>query len=877
MFKPVIFLMNRLRYPVKLTLIGLLALLPLGVVMYFFQHEVTLSIEFSTLERQGVEYYRPVSKLMLDTWRYRQAVQLHRVAPTLEAGLMDKTQSAIEEDMHAVDAVDARYGAALKTSAPWKDLKAKWAGVRSAAGQSDAAKTSDAFKGYFDDLTAFITTLGNNSNLILDPDVDSYYTMDTLLTQVPTAVVNIGAAETIATDVAQRGERTDGNNMDLTVLTGQISSPEQTVQSDLGQAIKFNGTVEGKLSSPAKAWQEPVDAFLALLNKKILAAKKSTTTVAELAHTGEALHDATAAYVQAGNDELDVLLQKRLNGYISRRNFVDVFAAVMLVLATYAYIGFALSTLRGVSSMLALAKTIANGGFDEAIRLDLRDEIGKMATSDLAEMAARARTILEIAGAAEAITAGDLTINVVARDPNDRVTQAFNKMVDNLRLMIGAVATSSTELVQSSQELTASIHEAEEAARTILEATAHVACAAMESASASQEVATGSEQLAATAVQAADAMETLQDTIARVKRVSDDQRRAVAQLDAHLKQTMQAVQEMTASAQQMEATIRDASEVAQSGGQAVTETIATMDRIRTQVEGSSEKVTDLGKKGHEIGAIVGTIDQIAEQTNLLALNAAIEAARAGEHGRGFAVVADEVRKLADRATSATREIAALIGAVRVGVEEAVHAMEISSQEVTTGAAQSQEAGQALSRILSAVQSATENVARVTDQAESMASSTQSALNAMQEMLLGTQQTEEAIQAMASDSQDVSASITSVAAISEQTAAAAEQMSASAQEVSHHAEQVKTSVKLQSQNMESAGIAVSKNLTQAETVGELVAQVSTNWDRRKHETPEQTHQFADRRKTPILKAAVDSWTRNTRAKRGSRPEDQEKAA
>src|SRR5579883_96827 len=149
---------------------------------------------------------------------------------------------------------------------------------------------------------------------------------------------------------------------------------------------------------------------------------------------------------------------------------------------------------------------------------------------------------------------------------------------------------------------------------------------------------------------------------------------------------------------------RQASQVAQSGGQAVQDTISSMSRIQEQVASSSAKVAELGAKGQEIGAIIETIDQIAEQTNLLALNAAIEAARAGEHGKGFAVVADEVRKLAERATQATKEIGSLIGSVRSGVDDAVTAMEAATREVRAGATQSQEAGTALAQILQAAQS-----------------------------------------------------------------------------------------------------------------------------------------------------------------------------
>src|SRR5918999_1637693 len=124
-----------------------------------------------------------------------------------------------------------------------------------------------------------------------------------------------------------------------------------------------------------------------------------------------------------------------------------------------------------------------------------------------------------------------------------------------------------------------------------------------------------------------------------------------------------------------------------------------MTEIRVVVAEAAGKVEELGKLGEKIGAVVETIDDIAEQTNLLALNAAIEAARAGEHGKGFAVVADEVRKLAERSQRETKAIADLIRDVQAGTREAVQAMELGAQKVEDGSARADQAGAALDEIL----------------------------------------------------------------------------------------------------------------------------------------------------------------------------------
>jgi len=131
----------------------------------------------------------------------------------------------------------------------------------------------------------------------------------------------------------------------------------------------------------------------------------------------------------------------------------------------------------------------------------------------------------------------------------------------------------------------------------------------------------------------------------------------------------------------------------------VEQTLVKMKVIAESVRETAGKVEELGKRSDQIGRIVGVINDIADQTNLLALNAAIEAARAGEQGRGFAVVADEVRKLAERTTMSTKEIATMIEAVQGDTRLAVEAMEQGTRQVAKGVATTQKAGEALKEII----------------------------------------------------------------------------------------------------------------------------------------------------------------------------------
>ncbi len=168
----------------------------------------------------------------------------------------------------------------------------------------------------------------------------------------------------------------------------------------------------------------------------------------------------------------------------------------------------------------------------------------------------------------------------------------------------------------------------------------------------------------------------------------------------HLSATVTAIAERSDAAA---GRAREAGEHASQGRRVVDMTIQSMDRIDHTVSDAAQAVASLGASSERIGAIVAVIKEIAEQTNLLALNAAIEAARAGEQGRGFAVVADEVRKLAEKTTSATQEIGGMIAAIQGETAQAVATIQAGKSEVADGVSRAREAGEALQQIVAGVE------------------------------------------------------------------------------------------------------------------------------------------------------------------------------
>jgi twitching motility protein PilJ len=187
-------------------------------------------------------------------------------------------------------------------------------------------------------------------------------------------------------------------------------------------------------------------------------------------------------------------------------------------------------------------------------------------------------------------------------------------------------------------------------------------------------------------------------TARQLLRAGEAQAKQAAAASESMARMAMSIEEVSGNAERCSDVARHSVEVAHKGGEAVRRTIAGMNTIRETIQDTSKRIKRLGESSQEIGNIVELIEEIAEQTNILALNASIEASRAGEASRGFAVVADEVQKLAERSTSATKKIEVLVSTIQSDTNEAVVSMERSTTDVVGGALLAENAGAALDEI-----------------------------------------------------------------------------------------------------------------------------------------------------------------------------------
>jgi twitching motility protein PilJ len=248
------------------------------------------------------------------------------------------------------------------------------------------------------------------------------------------------------------------------------------------------------------------------------------------------------------------------------------------------------------------------------------------------------------------------------------------------------------------------------------------------------------EQINSTTMQVASAAQETQATALHLTDASEHQAQQITEVSSAITQMAGSIEQVSDNASQSSEVAKQSVSLAAQGNAAVKKAINGMDTIREQIQETSKRIKRLGESSQQIGDIVELINDIAEQTNILSLNAAIQAAMAGEAGRGFAVVADEVQRLAERSSNATRQIDALVKTIQSDTSEAITSMEQSTSEVVAGAKLSQDAGASLEQIEAVSHQLAELISNITANAKQQATaavSTSESMNVIQEITMQT--------------------------------------------------------------------------------------------------------------------------------------------
>jgi methyl-accepting chemotaxis protein len=296
-----------------------------------------------------------------------------------------------------------------------------------------------------------------------------------------------------------------------------------------------------------------------------------------------------------------------------------------------------------------------------------------------------------------------------------------------------------------------------------------------------EHVAQGASQQSQNSSDAVEQVKTISDAVNKVGEIAHTQAISVSEMAVGIGELVETINKVNENGETIAKVAEETSEVATKGKDAVVETVAGMNRIKDTVTDTAYKIQELGAKSAQIGEIIEVIDDIAEQTNLLALNAAIEAARAGEHGKGFAVVADEVRKLAERSARATGEIADLIKGIQDETQEAVEAMDKGTAEVESGSKLAEHAGEAIEGIMNAINEVAEQLKHSTMLYRKMDQFASKTASDVESIALISEQNSDSARAASKSADQVLQSVRAIANASEDAAQSAEFVTASTEE------------------------------------------------------------------------------------------------
>ncbi len=536
---------------------------------------------------------------------------------------------------------------------------------------------------------------------------------------------NIGTIQNILGDI--RIKETLAVSYGALGEMGKIGTLEEEINE---QKENILGRIDNLHSSEISQEEikKPINDYLLLVEKTFENSKNFYIDIATLNVASESIipFDKSRALLQKVRD-VHVASAKDQNSnaeQYSDRSFVLMVLSVIGAVGVLVFILFFMrSIVNPINKMVGFISNVARGDLSESVEVESSDEIGQMA----AALQAMQVYLRNMADTAKMISNGDLSGKVIPKSEQDVLGNSFNRMSAYLTEMSDIAWEIADGDLQSDVTPKSTVDVLGNAFKKMVEglrnALTEVKSGSNQIASSASEIASNTDLAAknneatATAVEETTAtMHEMSANIQNVARSGQSQSASVSETSASIQEMVVSIQRVAEGATRFLELSKKTKKAVESGFEAVEKSGKGTVEINNSIIRSADTIAALGSRAEDIGKIVDVIDDIAEQTNLLALNAAIEAARAGEQGLGFAVVAEEVRQLAERSAKSTKEIAELISGIQKEAQDAVKIMEKSTQLVEKGVDLSKQVSDSLKAI-------DENVEEVDRHAEEISRAT----------------------------------------------------------------------------------------------------------------------------------------------------------
>jgi twitching motility protein PilJ len=697
MFKPLNMLRN-LKIRMKLSAVLLLMAIPITTLLYLFVVSSQRAVVFAQKEILGVEYLVSVKTVFERVAQHRGLSASHFGGNTSALRQITSMQPLIDAALQHLKSVDGRLGASLQTTeklnamvSAWQNLQRSWKGL--GAPQSFAQHTQ-----VLSDLHDLIQHAADRSNLILDPDLDSYYLMDTIVNRLPALAEDLETLRGLGTSVAILQVIELEQQFRMQTLIDRVETHLKALQRGLQVAFGEHKALGQQLAPSFAMARNGVENFLQTTSRDLVQAGVISIAATDYFHAGTKAMSEFLTFYDTTAKQLREVLQARVAKEQMHRNVQLAMALLLVALAVVLAVYMNRLITSQVGAFATVFNRISLGDFGARAEVLSEDELGASAVAlngmldntlsliqSQAERDAMQNSVMKLLEEISGVAEGDLTAEAeVTEDVTGAIADSFNNMIQQLRNIVANVQQATIQVSTSANEIQTT----------------------------AEHLAAGSTMQAE---QITESSAALDEMAVSIQQVSEN-----AALSANV------AEQALANAKQ--------------GTTAVHNTIQGMQRIRTQVQETAKRIKRLGERSQEIGEIVQLIGDIADRTSILALNASIQAARAGEAGRAFAVVAEEVERLADRSSNATKQIAGLVNAIQSETNEAVTAMEESTREVVQGSQLADQAGQALGEIEGVSARLSELIHSISQASTQQARGSENLSKAMGEIAEVTQQT-----------------------------------------------------------------------------------------------------------------------------------------